>query len=348
MGLFDLLRYGRTGRPDFLSGVPTQLGMKSPWQEGSLTAMVASDLIGKEIFSALPMGRDEAIKIPAVSKARNLLVSSIARFPLRALDETGLLATQPTWLYRTNGPVSPYERMAWTVDDLVFYGASLWLTERGAAGQILDARWCPPSQWNVTDGHILVNDEDVKEDEFLLFNAPFEGLLNVGDRTLKGARDTEDAWTGRMRNPIPLIELKVTDDANLGQTEVREFLDKWAAARRAVNGGVSFTPPGMEVITHGEVHADLFVEARNAIRTDVASFLNLTAAIIDGTIGVDSLTYSTKEGEVAIFQAIGLPFWTDPIEATLSQDKCVARGQRIRFDRTDANNNLPLGINTED
>lgn len=353
MGLLE--RFGLGRRPDYLSGpVDTgsavKLGMASPWQEGSLTAMVASELIGKDIVDALPMSRDEAIKIPAVSKARNLLVSSISRLPLRAMREDTVLAAedQPTWLYRTNGGVSPGERMSWTVDDLIFYGASLWLTDRSDAGTILEAEWCPPREWKVTEGHILVNDRDIAEDDFILINSPFEGLLRIGDRTLKGARDTEEAWTGRMRNPIPLLELHITDDTNLDDEDIEAHIEAWAKARKSVNGGVSFTPRGIELRPHGEVHADLFVEARNAIRTDVASFLNLNAAILDGTIGIDSLTYTTKEGEFAIFHAMGLPFWTDPIEWAFSQDKVVPRGQRVRFDRNDPNNTLPLGITTKD
>lgn len=295
------------------------------------------------------MSRAEAIQIPAVSKARNLLVSTIAKLPLIALDKAGPMAEQPTWLSRTDGLVSPYERMAWTVDDLIFYGVSVWLTERGAAGQILNAEWCPPKNWKITNGFLLVNDEPVTDQDYILFNPPFEGLLNVGSRTLKGACDTEKAWTGRMRNPIPLIELKITDDSNLTQAEVDTYVKAWAVARQAENGGVSFTPAGMELRTHGEVHADLYVEARNAIRTDVGSFLNVRAALLDGTTGVDSLTYTTKDGEKNSFYELDLPFWTNPIEHALSVDKVVARGQRVRFDRIELDNPvLPTGVPTED
>jgi hypothetical protein len=35
-----------------------------------------------------------------------------------------------------------------------------------------------------------------------------------------------------MRNPIPLIELRVTDDTNLTQTEIDAYVKAWAAARK--------------------------------------------------------------------------------------------------------------------
>src|SRR5690606_26919484 len=153
----------------------------------------------------------------------------------------------------------------------------------------------PTNQWTITDGHILVDEQEVDEADIILFNSPFEGLLNVGARTIKGARDTERAWTGRMRNPVPLIELHMTD-AQLTPDEVEEFVAAWSKARRSEDGGIGYTPPGLEVRVHGALQHELFTEGRNAIRTDIGSFLNVRAAMLDGTTGVDSLTYTTKDG----------------------------------------------------
>jgi len=75
------------------------------------------------------------------------------------------------------------------------------------------------------------------------------------------------------------------------------------------------------------------VEARNAVRTDIGSFLNIRASMLDGTQGVDSLTYTTNSIERNAFYEIDLPFWTAPIESRLSQDDVVPAGQRVRFDK---------------
>jgi hypothetical protein len=72
----------------------------------------------------------------------------------------------------------------------------------------------------ITRGHILV-DERIDDESVLLFNSPFEGLLNIGATTLKGARDTEASWVGRARNPIPMIELHLTDETSSGPRKSR-------------------------------------------------------------------------------------------------------------------------------
>lgn len=349
MGLLDRLGLTRQ-RFDALSGV-IDLGIASPWQEGNLSAIVPGDIFGADIAANMPMTRTEAMTIPAVAKLRNLLVSTIMRFPLVALDSKvdTLTLAQPPFLYRTNLGVAPQDRMAWTIDDCLFYGKSLWAVERGAENVILNAAWVPQSRWTVTNGKILIDEQPVDESEILLFNPPFEGLLALASRTLRGAKSIEDAWVSRAKNPIPLIELKVEEDAELTQEEVDAWVASWAAKHASGKPAVGATPPGVTLIDHGEVDAQLFVEARNAIRADIGAFGNVRASMLDGTTGIDSLTYSTTEGEKNSFYEFDLPLWTIPIEARLSQDDVVPRGQRIRFDMYDAYHlPTPTGTATED
>ena len=339
MGILQRLGIRQRGEG---SGVQ-KLGIASPWQEGSLNQILLSDLLGADVADALPLSRDDAMSVPSIAKARNLLVSTAARFPLVALDKSGPLddKRQPSFLYRTDSDVGPVERMVWTVDDGFFHGLALWLVDRGSedrAGRrpILNAEYCPYSKWTTQDGKILVNDKPVQAEDIILFNFWNAGILHEGSRTIRAGRDLENSVAGRVRNPVPMTELRVVDDTNLDQLEAQEYVKSWSLARRNPDGAVALTPQGMELHTHGEVDPALFIDARNAIRTDVGSFSNIRASMLDGTAGVDSLTYSTTEGERNAFYDIDLPFWTGPIEERLSMDDVVPRGQRVRFDRYDA------------
>lgn len=316
----------------------TSVGVLSQYAApGDLGTIVISDALGVQLQN-LPMGRAEAMSIPSVAKAQHLLTSTIARFPLRAMDETGALATQPTWLYRSNGDVSPYARMVATVDDLIFHGRSLWLTTRGASGQILEAEWCPIDLWRVQDGEFFIEGRKtpLQRDEMILHSVPlWDGLLSVGASNLRGAKDVERAWQGRARNPIPVMVLKVTDDSNLTQEEVDQYVQEWSTARRAEGGAVGMLPAGLEMEVHGEVSPDLMLQGRNAVKTDVANYTNVPTTLLDGSLSEASLTYTTKEGERNLFYDLCLPYWIDPIMQRLSQDDCVPRGTRVRFDMYD-------------
>jgi hypothetical protein len=337
MGIIDTL----LGRNRAVNSVT--YGIASPWAETSLAPVVISDVFGFDI-AKLPMTRELALTVPAVAKARNLIVSNIAGLPLEALHGEGPLspATQPAFLYRSNTPVTPYDRMASTVDDLIFYGKSLWLVERGtlqegsAHAPILSAEWCPPEMWKIENGAVVVNDVPQGEEAYILFNVPrFPGLLKWGVTTLNGARDTEQAWTDRMKSPMFMVELHRIEDGNLSQEEADAYVAAWRAKYVAGgNSAVGYTPPEIEIKTHqGSMGAaDLFLESRNAIRIDVASFLNIPAVAMDASLAEASLTYSTTEGNRNVFFD-ELKFWTQPIEAQLSADAVVPRGQRVRFDK---------------
>lgn len=359
MGLLDILR-----RPS------TRSGISSPYSvDDSLETLLAADLFGEDYekwAEHLPFERDQAISIPAVSKNRNLLVSTIARYKLVALGEkwrpvdedearslaphfivrgkTQVLKEQPPWLTNTSGLASPYDRMVWTVDSCIFEGVTVWhITEQGAERDgrkpILDAEWVPDGEWTWTDGHMLIHEQPVAKDRYIIINTAFEGLLNIAGRTLRGARDTEEAWTARIRNPIPITEMVVPEDTSLKQKQIDKMAKQWLRQHRA--GGPSFgiSMGGVTLKTHQGAGGDkdLYIENRNAVRTDVGSFLNTRASMLDGTAGVDSLTYSTTEGEKGSYWELDLPMWTDPIEQCIS--RALPRGQRVRFD-------MPEGLRT--
>jgi hypothetical protein len=339
MGFLDYFGFGP--RTSGLLASAETVGIASPFQEGSLNTIVWSDILTPEAMEALPLLRSEAISIPAVSRARNLLIATIGKFPLKALSKDGEVDPQPSFLYRTDTAVTPLERIAWTVDDLIFHGYSLWEVTRGTNDQILTANWVPKPLWKIDNGEMVIRGAIATEGEYLLFNSPFEGLLNIGARTLRGARDIEQAWTGRVRNPIPMTVIRSTDDVWLTEEEIKDLLGQFASARRDYDGALGYLPPNLTMDTHGESDAALFVEGRNAATSDIARMLNIPVAMLDGTIGVDSLTYVTSQGTRSRFYDESLPFWTGPIEARLSMDDVVPRGQRVRFDLADAYAALP-------
>jgi hypothetical protein len=343
MGMFDWLRPSKLQS----AATPSDVSLASPWSPpGALNSVVLEDIWGAE--TPLPMTRDIAMTVPAVSRGRNLIVTQIMQYPLVALDENGPLADQPSWLYRTDGPVSPQERMAQTIDSGIFHGVALWQVKRGSVGQILDAAWMPHSLWRIgttavefleADGRWRIADDA----EYILINFPFDGLLNIAQATIRGALNTERAWQGRMRNPIPLIELHATEQG-MTQSEVDDYVKAWSQARTQENGAVGFTPSDIELNVHGNLAPDLFVEGRNAIRTDIANYLNIPTVMLDGSTATASLTYATTEGNRSRFLVESIPFFAAPVESALSMDACVPRGQRVRFDRS--SDYIPTPVST--
>lgn len=316
------------------SAVGASLVPLSPWADSSHLAHIAYS----ELFTppADIVDRSAAMAVAPIGRGRAIIVGSVADLPLVALRDGTSLERQPRWLTRTNTIVTPWHRMANTLDDLIFYGWSLWAIERGADGAITDALRIPYSSWSFDQTSplgIKVNDQPVTDERsVILFQGPDEGLLVKGADTVRGARAIDAAWVGRVRNPIPAIVLQETERNGVTQTEAQAYVDAWSAARLSPNGAVGFLPATLSLAVHGDINADLFVEGRNAIRLDVANLLNLPASVLDGSTATASLTYQTAQGEFSQLNA-WLEYWLAPIEHRLSQNDVSPNGQVIRFDR---------------
>lgn len=303
--------------------------MASPWSTGQLSQVVWADILGDA--AELPVLRAEAMTVPPVVKARQILVAQLADLPLVALDAAGVVAAQPAWLTRTDGAMTPWHRMAWTLDDILFSGWSLWAVER-LDGEIVNALRVSIDDWRFApDGSVECYGTTATADEVILIPGPAEGLLEYARRTIRAARNIESAWAGRIRNPIPAVELHQMTDDVLTEPEIRSFIDTYCAARMDVNGAVVYTPNAIELRAHGESSADMLIEGRNAVRLDVANYTGLPGAALDGSLSTASLTYSTQEGRSSEL-GDALRLWMSPIAARLSQDDVVPPGQRVRFD----------------
>lgn len=341
MSLVDRLRFVVGAAAASATASPTRTDIVSPLSQGDLTKVVWSDVFGT---APTVITREEALAIPAVHKARAVLLSLIADKPLRVFrrndDESSTpIAPQPAWTRRTNGAVSPWHRMAVTLDDIIFYGWALWAVKRGAAGQLLDAERVPIGMWKFGDyGQIIVVDPITGAErpadaaEVVLIPGPSEGLLQYAARSFNGAVSIDQAWVKRAESPIPMLELHQTVESNLTTVEAQEHVDKWEAARQ--RSATAFTPYDIEARALGDVKADLYIEGRNASRLDVANFFNLPASLLDGSVSEASLTYSTQQGDANEVALYSLPYWMRPIEGRLSQDDIVPAGQFTRYDVT--------------
>jgi hypothetical protein len=334
---------------------PTQVGPAAPSAfhpaPTTLEAVVWADLTGADNILLV---RAAAIAIPALARQRHMLCGTAARCPLVAMAGATPLeeAAQPRWMTRTDGAVSPYHRMLWTVDDLLFHGWSLWDAQRGHGGELLHAERVNPDRWEVDEytGRILVDGEPRRPETVIAIPGPHEGILNFGAAALRRTIANLDAAANAARNPSAYLELHYTGDADLTDPQIDAHVQRWAAARRGENGGVAWTNKVLELKEHGTHEAHLLIEGRNADAVDVSRLVSSPAAMADATNAGASLTYETTEGRNGEFLDYGVSLYMDAIAARLSMDDVVPRGQRTAFDTSElrALAPTPTGAPTND
>ncbi|MFL0579171.1 phage portal protein [Dietzia sp. 179-F 9C3 NHS] len=334
MGIFQTLRTAAR-LPDLLATTttPAPVSLASPWSRPNhLQPIVAGDLFDAD---RLPMTREAAMKVPAVARSRRLICTTIPRFPLVAIDRDGEpLAEQPPFLTRSDGTLSPYHRLLWTIDDLLFYGWSLWAVRRYAdTGKVSAAERIPRARWTFdADGHILLDGDPADPDTVLLFPGLDEGLLSYGDRAVRHADRLARAADTAAETPMANLELHQTSTAPMSDEEIDRMIARWAAARRGKNGGVAYTNHAIELREHGAASEHLLIEGRNAAAVDVARAIGIPAAMIDATGPSSSLTYQTVQSRNAEFLDYGLAPFMSAVTARLGMDDVVAAGVSVRFD----------------
>ncbi|ONI63911.1 hypothetical protein ALI44B_04605 [Leifsonia sp. ALI-44-B] len=312
------------------AGLAGSSGVVSPWSDSSLQEFVWSDIFG---IATNPVTRAEAMTVAAVVNGRARIIQELAGRPLRALDANGLVANQPTWLYRTNTGTPPWFRTAQTLDDWIFYGHSLWAFERSDNGTITDAARIPYERWELDqNGGILVDKKPVTNPDAVMYlPGPMPGLLNCAGTTIRASKDLEKTWAGKARNPIPAIVLTEKEDNGMTDREAKKYVDAVAKARQDPNGAVMFVPYSIAATFEGTAEPSFAIEARNAAKLDIASFLNLPAAAVEAAQPKASLNYET-DATTKVETTDRMAFWSEPFEALLSMDNVCPRGQRIRFD----------------
>lgn len=335
MGLFDTLRTAAK-LPELLAAAPTSppVHLASPWAPypNHLQPIILGDVF--DLATQL-MDRATAMRVPTVARARRLICTTIPRFPMVAIGRDGEpLAEQPAFLTRSDGTLSAYHRVLWTVDDLLFHGWSLWAVKRYAdTGKVSAAERVPFQSWSFGDeGVILIHDQEVDPAEVVLIPGLDEGLLTYGADTIRHAERLIRAASTAAETPAANLELHQTTPAPMAGPEIDDLIRRWADARRGKNGGVAFTNSAIEVKEHGSASEHLLVEGRNAASVDVARAAGIPAAMVDATGPQSSLTYQTVESRNAEFVDYGLAPFMAAIVGRLGMDDVVPAGVRIEFD----------------
>ena len=315
-------------------------GIAAPpsWGDGSqLAKLWWSDVFGPDVVASFGwVDRQRALGVPALLRARNLLATTVARMPLEVLRGDAAVDPQPSWCTRTDGTSSPFHRMTWTVDDLLFYEGSLWQGDRDAAGrEFLTLTRVPYHRWSIDEdrGEFLIDEYAVDQDRLVFIPGFSEGVLVTSQVAIRTAADLSAQAADAARIPFKL-ELHQTTADVLTAEEIAALI-KQAREALASNAGVLYTNAAMEARVHPIDAQQLLIDGRNASAVDMARIASLPAALVDATTAGASLTYETTQGRNQQAVDYGLAAYMAAVTSRLSLDDVVPRGQRVAFQSGD-------------
>ena len=330
MGLRDRLR-DVLALPYLAERGMDAVALESPWASPNHLVTVTPPDAPMQVTRAL------AMSVPAVARARRIIVGSIARCPLEARVQGERAEKQPVWLTRTDGVQSPFFRMAWTVDDLLFHGFSLWALDRDYDGAVIRADRVPFHLWDVDqDGNVIVNGKRATDESVCLIPASDEGLLRSASAAIRHAVELNRLAARAADTPAAQVVLKQTGGQPLTGPQISELVNSFAAARRGKNGGIAYASQTIDVVELGKTDAQLLVEGRNAAAVDIARAVGVPAAMIDAaSTGSGNITYQNVAARNRELIDYALAPFMAAIAARLGLDDMVPRGWAVAFDLSD-------------
>ena len=293
----------------------------------------------------LPVSRAEAMSVPAIARARNIMCGTVGTLGLERYSDMSGKHLSSIPLYYQPDPASPRSvTYTWLADSLLFYGV--------AFAQVLETyaednrpsrfRWIDPQrvtpQYNSNntmivgyqlDGSILPT---TGVGSLIAFQGTDEGLLNRAGRTIRTAIELEKAANRAAAEPMPTTVLQSTG-IDLPGSQITELLTRWKAARR--ERSTAYLSSGLKMEAIGfDPKSQQLVEARQFIASEIARACSIPAWYLNAETA--SMTYSNTEQERrTLIDFSIMPLLLKPIEDRLSMMDVSPRAVSVRFDLED-------------
>jgi len=304
------------------------------------TPWTPTELVWPQLEAAGVATRSQALSVPTIARARNLIAGTIAELPLRALDRAGAQLDGPPWLEQPDRNTPRSVTVAWTVEDLLLEGVAWWLVTEVYAedGRPRRMQRVHPSRvtveraadgWSL--GRVQLDGTDAPTrglGRLVMFQGLDDGLLHRDRGTILTAVALERAARRYADEPLPAAVLK-NKGANLTARKIGELLDGWRKARR--DGSVGYLSADVDLERMGWSAGELqLVEARQHLATELARSCNLSPWWVGADTG-SSLTYSNVTEERRSLLDYSLRPYLSVIEQRLTMPDVIAEPVTVRF-----------------
>ncbi len=296
--------------------------------------------------------RQRAMSLATVSRSRDLLASVISCMPLQMYGEmfddvsgemTQIDLAPRTWLRQPDPGVTYNFLMAWTLDDLLFYGRAFWaITARTQDGFPSAFTRLPAGSISTTDqagpvffgpsNEIYFAGKQLPTADVVQFLSPIQGIIYSSAQTIATALKVEESRYNMARTSLPSGILKQTGGEPLSATELADIGAAFNQARLS-----SQTAVLNEFLTYEPSNATpdkmLMIESAQYSALDLARLCGVPPYLVGVATG--SYAYTSSEQSRADLYIFGVKPYADCIASTLSMNNVLPRGTYVKFDTDD-------------
>jgi HK97 family phage portal protein len=306
-------------------------------------AQAAPQVMGESLPSiynyVIPrISRKDAMSVPSVARARNLICGTVASIPLEYYNKsTGEVIAPPRWINQLAKNQPSFVTLTWIVDSLLFYGISyLRVTERYAEdGRPSAFEWIANARVTFTtdlEGIMVtqyyVDAAPIDMNDIVTIQGFDEGVLERASRTIQSAIDVERAAAQNSANPQPAGFLK-NSGADLPAAEVSGLLAAWKRARQ--NNSTAYLTSTLDYSPVAFSPKDMmYNEAVQNLSTQIARAMNVPAYYLSADQNT-TMTYANVQDERKQFYALSIEPYVQAIQSRLSMNDISTAGHEVRF-----------------
>ena len=285
--------------------------------------------------------REMAIAVPTISRARDLLCTSVGGLPLTLwrydFSDPAKPVEQaqqpPQWFLRPDPNRTRQYTLAWTVDDLLFHARAYWrVTDRYINGYPKAFEWLPCTDVHIgSDGRVTYRGAFIEPDDLVEFLSPMDGLLAVGWRAIAIANNLDNAAERFSTVELPAGWLEQTENSEpLDGEELAQIASDFQAARQAriVAALNPFLRWRESIMDPSRLQ---LVEARAHQALELSRLTNIPPYLVGAPTGGGMNYQNTAQAKADLIDFGSLPF-VQCIEQTLSGPNVTPVGQFVRFD----------------
>ena len=304
--------------------------------------------VGNFMTYTTDFSRQQAIQIPTISRARDLICSMVGCLEIHQYakqwmddDYEDMDLPDDVWFHQPDPNVTRNFMLSWTTDDLMFYGRAFWVvTSRLGNGFPNAFTWIPAANvqtrdqggplWYGPSKEIYFNGYRLEPNDVVQFISPIQGLLTMGARSIRINTNLDTSAERFARNQTPAGVLKQTEGEPLSGEELSEMAAAFAAARNnnavaALNQYVdwkeSYMDPSKLQLT----------EARTYQALEMARIANIPPYLVGAPSG-SGMTYQNALQARQDLYLFGAKPFIECIEQTLSMNNVTPRGRYIYLD----------------
>lgn len=308
-----------------------------------IEAQYAPQIMGENmpsLYNAIfpRVSRHDAMSVPSVARARNLICGTVASIPLEYYKtSTGEVIPAPRWIKQLSKNQPSFVTLTWIVDSLLFYGvAYLIVTERYAEdGRPASFEWVANSRVTFTtdlDGIMVtqyyIDASPISMNDIVTIQGFDEGVLDRGSRTIQSAIDVDRAAAQNSANPQPAGFLK-NSGADLPANEVQALIAAWKRARQ--NNSTAYLTSTLDYSPVAFSPKDMmYNEAIQNLSTQIARTMNVPAYYLSADQNT-TMTYANVQDERKQFYALSIEPFVQAIQSRLSMDDISTAGHEVKF-----------------